>query len=77
MLSKDFIQLVAIACVVSIPVGWYAMHGWLQNYPYRTSVAWWIFAVTGCGALLLTLVTVSLQAIRAALANPVESLRSE
>jgi putative ABC transport system permease protein len=77
MLSKDFIQLVAIACVVSIPVGWYAMHGWLQNYPYRTSVAWWIIAVTGCGALLLTLVTVSLQAIRAALANPVESLRSE
>jgi ABC-type antimicrobial peptide transport system permease subunit len=77
MLSKDFIQLVAIACVVSIPVGWYVMHGWLQNYPYRVSITWWIFAVTGCGALLLTLVTVSWQAIRAALANPVESLRSE
>ena len=77
MLSKDFIQLVAIACVVSIPVGWYVMHGWLQNYPYRVSITWWIFAVTGCGAMLLTLVTVSLQAIRAALANPVESLRSE
>ena len=77
MLSKDFIQLVAIACMVSIPVGWYVMHGWLQNYPYRTSVAWWIFAVTGGGALVLTLLTVSWQAIRAALANPVESLRSE
>jgi hypothetical protein len=77
MLSKDFIQLVAIACLVSIPVGWYVMHGWLQNYPYRTSVAWWIFAVTGCGALVLTLLAVSWQAIRAALANPVESLRAE
>jgi hypothetical protein len=53
------------------------MHGWLQNYTYRASITWWIFAVTGCGALLLTLMTVSWQAIKAALANPVESLRSE
>jgi len=53
------------------------MNGWLQNYPYRTPIEWWIFAVTGCGALLLTLLTVSFQAIRAALANPVDSLRSE
>jgi ABC-type antimicrobial peptide transport system permease subunit len=77
MLSKDFIQLVAIACVISIPVGWYVMHGWLQNYPYRASITWWIFAVTGCGALLLALLIVSWQAIRAALANPVKSLRSD
>jgi putative ABC transport system permease protein len=77
LLSKDFIQLVAIACLVSVPVGWYVMHGWLQNYSYRASIAWWIFAITGCGALLLTLLTVSWQAIRAALANPVKSLRSE
>ena len=77
MLSKDFIQLVVIACLVSVPVGWYVMHGWLQNYPYRASITWWIFAVTGCGALLLALLTVSWQAIRAALANPVKSLRSD
>ncbi len=77
MLSKDFIQLVAVACVVAIPVGWYVMHGWLQNYTYRASITWWIFAVTGCGALLLALLTVSIQAIRAALANPVKSLKSE
>jgi putative ABC transport system permease protein len=75
--SDSHVQLVAIACVISIPVGWYVMHGWLQNYPYRTSITWWIFAITGCGALLLTLLTVSWQAIRAALANPVENLRSE
>jgi putative ABC transport system permease protein len=77
LLSKDFIQLVGIACIVSVPVAWYVMHGWLQNYTYRASITWWIFAVTGCGALLLTLVTVSWQAIRTALANPVESLRAE
>jgi putative ABC transport system permease protein len=77
MLSKEFIRLVALSCLIAIPVTWFAMHGWLQNYTYRTPVAWWIFAVTGCGAILLTLLTVSFQAIRAALANPVDSLRSE
>jgi ABC-type antimicrobial peptide transport system permease subunit len=77
MLSKQFVWLVGISCLVAIPVAWIAMHGWLQNYNYRTTIAWWIFAVTGCGALLITLLTVSFQAIRAALANPVDSLRSE
>jgi ABC-type antimicrobial peptide transport system permease subunit len=77
MLSKDFVWLVAISCLIAIPVAWIAMNGWLRNYAYRTTIAWWIFAVTGCGALLLTLLTVSFQAIRAALANPVDSLRSE
>ncbi len=77
MLSKEFIRLVALSCLIAIPVTWFAMNGWLQNYPYRTPIEWWIFAVTGCGALLLTLLTVSFQAIRAALANPVDSLRSE
>jgi ABC-type antimicrobial peptide transport system permease subunit len=77
MLSRDFIWLVAISCLVAIPLSWIAMHGWLKNYPYRTTIAWWIFAVTSGGAILLTLLTVSFQAIRAALANPVESLRSE
>jgi putative ABC transport system permease protein len=77
MLSKDFIWLVAISCLIAIPSAWIAMHGWLSNYPYRTPIAWWIFAITGCGAILVTLLTVSFQAIRAALANPVHSLRSE
>jgi ABC-type antimicrobial peptide transport system permease subunit len=77
MLSKDFVQLVALSCLIAIPAASIAMHGWLKNYPYRTPIAWWIFAVTGCGAILLTLLTVSFQAIRAALANPVNSLRSE
>jgi len=77
MLSKDFVRLVAISCLIAIPVAWIAMNGWLRNYTYRTTIAWWIFAVTGFGALLLTLLTVSYQAIRAALANPVDSLRSE
>jgi putative ABC transport system permease protein len=77
MLSKDFIWLVAISCLVAVPLSWIAMHGWLQHYTYRTTIAWWIFAITGCGAILLTLLTVSFQAIRAALANPVDSLRSE
>jgi len=77
MLSREFVRLVAIACLVAIPVAWIAMHDWLRNYTYRTPIAWWIFAVTGCGAILLTVLTVSFQAIRAALANPVDSLRSE
>jgi ABC-type antimicrobial peptide transport system permease subunit len=53
------------------------MHNWLQNYEYRTSLSWWIFAAAGMGALLLTLITVSFQSIKAAIANPVESLRTE
>jgi ABC-type antimicrobial peptide transport system permease subunit len=77
MLSKDFVLLVAISCLIAIPAAWIAMHSWLQNYIYRTPIAWWIFAITGCGAILVTLLTVSFQAIRAALANPVNSLRSE
>jgi ABC-type antimicrobial peptide transport system permease subunit len=77
MLSKEFIRLVVLSCLIAIPVTWFAMNGWLQNYTYRTPIAWWIFAVTGCGALLLTLLTVSFQAIRVALSNPVDSLRSE
>jgi putative ABC transport system permease protein len=77
MLSKEFVRLVTLSCLIAIPVTWITMNGWLQNYSYRTTIAWWIFAVTGCGALLLTLLTVSFQAIRAALANPVDSLRSQ
>lgn len=77
LLSRDFVILVAISFLVATPVAYYFMHNWLQNYQYRTSIAWWIFAATCAGALVITLLTVSYQAIKAALANPVKSLRSE
>jgi len=77
LLSKDFIVLVMIAFIISVPVSWYFMDNWLRNYSYRTNLPWWIFILAGVGALLITLVTVSFQAIRAALADPVKSLRTE
>jgi ABC-type antimicrobial peptide transport system permease subunit len=77
MLSRDFLQLVGMAFIVASPVAWLVMDNWLQEYPYRTSISWWIFAVAGVAALLIALFTVSWQAVRSALANPVKSLRSE
>jgi len=77
MLSIDFVILVMLSSLIAIPIAWYFLHGWLQNYEYRTYLSWWIFAAAGLGALLLTLLTVSYQTIKAALMNPVKSLRSE
>ncbi len=77
LLSKDFVRLVVVSFLVAMPLAWYFMNQWLQRYEYRTTISWWIFAVAGSGALLVTLLTVSYQAIKAALANPVKSLRSE
>jgi putative ABC transport system permease protein len=77
MLSKDFVLLVIISCIISIPIAWYFMSGWLEGYKYHTEISWWIFAATAGGALVITLLTVSFQAIRAALLDPVKSLRSE
>ena len=77
LLSKEFVVLVIISCLMAIPVAYYYMHGWLQNYKYRTEITWYVFAVAIGGALLITLLTVSFQAIKAALANPVKSLRTE
>lgn len=77
MLSKDFVVLVVISCLLSIPLAWYGMTTWLEKYEYRTTVSWWIFAISGFGALMITLLTVSFQAIKAALINPAKSLRSE
>jgi ABC-type antimicrobial peptide transport system permease subunit len=77
LLSGDFVLLVSISFIISIPVAYLAMKGWLQNYHYRTSMSWWIFAAAGAGALLITVVVVSVQAVRAALMNPIKSLRTE
>jgi len=77
LLSKDFAMLVIISCLIAIPVADYFMQKWLMGYQYRTELSWWIFAAAGIGALLITILTVSFQAIKAALAKPVTSLRSE
>jgi len=77
MLNKDFVKWVAIAFVIAIPVAWYAMHKWLENFAYRTSLSWWIFALAGLLALGIALLTVSWQSWRAATRNPVEALRYE
>ena len=77
LLSKDFVVLVFISLLIASPIAYYFMHSWLQGYQYRTDLSWWIFASAAVGALLITIITVSFQAIKAALMNPVKSLRSE
>lgn len=77
MLSKEFVVLVFIAIVIAIPISWLAMNNWLQDYEYRISIGWWVFALAGILAILIALITVSFQAIKAAIANPVKSLRTE
>ena len=77
MLSKDFVKLVLIATVIAVPVAWWAMHKWLQDFAYRVDISWWVFAVAGIIALLIAVLTVSSQAIKAAVSNPVKSLRTE
>ncbi|RRA99980.1 ABC transporter permease [Larkinella rosea] len=77
LLSMDFVVLVLVSCLISSPIAYYFLDDWLQNYPYRTELSGWIFIAAGLGALLITLLTVSYQAIKAALMNPVKSLRSE
>src|SRR5882757_9163192 len=77
LLSKDFVTLVVLSCCISIPLAWYFLHAWLKKYEYRTTLPWWVFAAAGGGALFITLLTVSFQSIKAAIANPVKSLRTE
>jgi ABC-type antimicrobial peptide transport system permease subunit len=77
LVSKEFLKPVLIAMLIAVPVGWWAMQNWLQNYTYRTQVEWWVFMVAGITAVLITICTVSFQAVKAALANPVKSLRTE
>jgi len=77
LLSRDFLKLVAIAALIAFPVAWYTMHAWLGDFAYRISIQWWVFLLAGVLAAVVALITISFQAIRAALANPVKSLRSE
>ena len=77
MLSKDFLRLIIISFVVAFPLAWWGMHTWLENFAYRTAISWWIFLLAGSIAALIALLTISFQAIKAALANPVKSLRTE
>jgi putative ABC transport system permease protein len=77
MLSKDFVKLIVISIVIASPVAWWAMTIWLQDFAYRISIGWKFFAIAGIIALVIALVTVSFQAIKAAVANPVKSLRTE
>ncbi|MFC6103506.1 ABC transporter permease [Olivibacter domesticus] len=77
MLSKDFIKLVLLAFIIASPLAWWLMNRWLEDFAYRINIQWWIFARAGIGAVLIALLTVSFQAIKAARANPVDSLRNE
>jgi putative ABC transport system permease protein len=77
LLSRDFIKLVLVAFVIASPVAWFIMHNWLQDFAYRINIQWWVFGVAGIIALVIAIITISLQAFRAAIANPVKSLRTE
>jgi putative ABC transport system permease protein len=77
LLAKDFISLVFISLVIAVPIGWWAMHSWLQDFVFRINISWWIFFLAGAVAIVIALLTVSMHALRAALANPVKSLKEE
>ncbi len=77
LLTREFLLLVGLALAIAGPLAWWGMHRWLENYTYHTGISGWVFAVTGAGVLVITLVTVSWTAVRAALTNPVKALRSE
>jgi len=77
LFSREFIILIAIAFAISTPIAWYYMNHWLQDYAYRITISWWLFAAGGLAAIIIALATISFQAIKAAVANPVKSLRTE
>jgi ABC-type antimicrobial peptide transport system permease subunit len=77
LLSKDFLKLVLLAFLIASPIAWYAMHSWLQGYTYKVPIEWWVFALTGLLSAIIAFATVSFQAVKAALSNPVKSLRTE
>ncbi len=77
LLSKEFVLLICFSLLIAFPVAYYCMHNWLQNYNYRSDMSWWIFAAAGIGSFVITLLTVSFQSIKAGMANPIKSLRTE
>ncbi|MBD0287344.1 MAG: FtsX-like permease family protein, partial [Flavisolibacter sp.] len=77
MLSKDFLKLVLLAIIIATPLAWFLMHKWLQDYAYRISIGWWVFAVTGLIAFVISFMTISFQAVKIAMMNPVKNLRTE
>jgi putative ABC transport system permease protein len=77
LLSKDFIKLVLVAILIATPIAWYFLHHWLQDFAYHIGISWWIFALSGIVSIAIALATISFQAVKAATANPVKSLRSE
>ena len=77
LLAKDFLKIVLVSFVLASPIAWWAMNTWLDDFAYRVDLQWWIFALAGVGAVVIAFLTVGFQSVRAALANPVRSLRSE
>jgi putative ABC transport system permease protein len=77
LMSKDFLRLVFISILIGSPIAWWAMNKWLLDFSYRTPITWWMFVLAGGVALLIALITVSFQSVKAALMNPVKALRSE
>jgi len=77
LISKDFMQLVILAFIITVPLAWLAMHNWLQNFAYRTTMSWWVFVISGTLMFMIALIVLSLQIMRAARLNPVKSLRTE
>ena len=77
LLSKDFVRLVILAFVIAVPIAWWSMNHWLADFAYRVNIGWMVFAAVGISAVLIAILTVSFQTIKAAVANPVNSLRSE
>jgi putative ABC transport system permease protein len=77
LLSKDFVKLILLANVIGLPLAYYFMDKWLADFTYKTTISWWIFGISGVSAIGIALITVSWQSVKAALMNPVKSLRSE
>jgi hypothetical protein len=77
MLSADFLKLVALSCLIAFPITWWLMNGWLKEYDYKVAIQWWMFGIPALAAMIIAIITVSSQAIKAALSNPVNVLRSE
>jgi len=77
LLSKDFVRLVIISLLIASPIAWWSMNNWLQDFPYRLNISWWIFALSGLAAITIAMITIFFQSIKAALVNPVKNLRAE